>query len=189
MELPQQCLGRRGRRGSPLWTTGDYGPRLPKPCAPATKPSTPLTSPCQAVLTPSGNRVLWLRLKLGPSGTQMPPFICGKVGPGEGSDPVTQQVNVSGSLHSRFLTTGWCLFSYYSTCHLPNQSPLQTPVSPSVLYQQGHKSRCSPLVTLPGSCPVLLPFNPHKSAGGRYCRPHFMGEATTRKSQSHTASE
>lgn len=61
-ELPQQCLGKRGKMGSPL---GTMGPISPQPCVPVTEPSWALTSPCQAVLRPSRNRALQLRMKTG----------------------------------------------------------------------------------------------------------------------------
>ena len=66
-----------------------------------------------------------LGLKLGPLGTQLPPFIYGKLGPGEGSDlPKSHSKLMSpAGLDPRFLTTGY-LFSLIT---VPSFSPVNRP--------------------------------------------------------------
>lgn len=168
-------------------TTGTVGPLSPQPCAPATETSMPVTSPCQAVLTPSGNRALWLRLKLGPLGAQMPPFIRGKVGPGEGSDPVMRQASVPGSLHPRSLTTGWCLFSLITApATAPSSLPSKRQVLPVSCTSRGTTAGV-PLVTLPGGCQALVWFNTPKGAGCKHYCPHATEQETNSEiPQSHS---
>lgn len=73
-------------------------------------------------------------------------------------------------LHSRFLTTGWCLFSLIT---VPSISPTNLP-SRHLFLLMSSTSR----VTKVGNYQVLILFNPHKSAGGRYYCPHFIDEET-----------
>lgn len=58
------------------------------------------------------------------------------------------------------------VFPCYSTFHLLCQPPLQIPGSSNRIYQQGHKKKGSPWVTLPRSYQALTSFNPDKSPRG-----------------------
>lgn len=168
-------------KGAPTATSGEeiqyrvtpctLGPTVPQPCAPGHRAQHGIDLPVKTVLRASGNRALWLRIKTGTTGHPIASFIRGKLGPEEGSDlpKVTQQVNVSSRPKPQ-ISDHWLLFvfPYCSAFLLPDQPPLQTPGPSNDIYQQGHKSRCYPLVTLPGSYQALMSSSPHKSTGSRY---------------------